>query len=150
MLERFRQVGLRLDRAGQLWHEGEVIRHRGLQQALLRWLDRLDDGRDIVRLDEQRYAYIDVEDAHLLVLSLRWEGESARIRLNDGNDEELAYPSLQVGQGEAMYCAVRGGTLIARLTPAAQAKLAERVESVAGDIGLRAGGGFFIIGERKR
>src|SRR5262249_34555219 len=65
MIEKFRSIGLRLDRNGRFWHEGVEVTHPRLRQALLRWLDVRDDGRDIVRLDAQRYAYIDVEDAHL-------------------------------------------------------------------------------------
>ena len=74
-IEKMRAIGLRLDRAGTFWQEGTPVTHARLRQALLRWLDVRDDGRDIVRLDAKRYAYVDVEDAHLRARSARWDGD---------------------------------------------------------------------------
>ena len=128
MIERLRQTGIRLDRQGRFWHEGAEVTHQGFRRALLRWLDRLDDGRPILRLDERRYAYVDVEDAELLVLSARWDGDRAFLTLNDGSEEELDYSSLRVGEDNALYCAARGGSLEARIATPAYYVLAERVE----------------------
>jgi uncharacterized protein len=140
LIERLRQTGIRLDREGRFWHEGAVVTHRGFQRALLRWLDRLDDGRPILRLDEKRYAYIDVDDADLLALSARWEGDRAILRLNDDSEEELDYASLSVGAGDAVYCKARGGRLIARITTPAYQVLAQRIEETADGFALRAAG----------
>jgi hypothetical protein len=145
MIERLRQTGIRLDREGRFWHEGAVVTHRGFQLALLRWLDRLDDGRPILRLDEKRYAYIDVEDAHLLALSARWDGDRAFVTLNDESEEELAYDSLSVGQDDALYCAARGGRLTARITTPAYYVLAERIEEGPAGFALGAVGGLHPI-----
>ncbi len=144
-IERFRQTGIRLDREGRFWHEGAVVAHRGFHLALLRWLDRLDDGRPILRLDEKRYAYVDVEDAELLAVSARWDGDRVFLSLNDEREEELAYDSLAVGDGEALYCAVRGGRLRARITTRAYQVLAERIEEAGGGFALRAAGGLHSI-----
>jgi hypothetical protein len=146
MIEKFRTIGLRLDRAGQLWHQGVAITHARLRQALLRWLDVRDDGRDIVRLDDQRYAYVEVDDAHLRALSARWDGDRVRLVLDDGSDEELAYETLAIGPGDALYCRVRGGRLRARLTTPAYAVIAERIEEVPGGFALRAAGALHQIG----
>lgn len=146
MIEKFRQTGIRLDREGRLWHEGAEISHPGLRRALLSWLDlREEDGRPILRLDERRYAYIDVEDAHLLVTSARWQGDRALVSLNDGSDEELAYDTLEVGDGEALYCRVRDRRLRARVTTPAYYVLAERIEETADGFALRAAGEVFPI-----
>lgn len=131
MIEKLRQTGIRLDRQGRLWHAGTEITHPGLCRALLRWLDLLPDGRPILRLDARRYAYLEVEDAHLLVLSARWQGERAFVRLNDGTEEELDYASLRVGAEDALYCRARGGSLRARVTTPAYHALAERIVEVA-------------------
>ena len=141
MIERLRQTGIRLDREGRFWHEGAVVTHRGFQLALLRWLDRLDDGRPILRLDEKRYAYIDVEDAELLALSARWDGDRLFLTLNDESEEELDYDSLAVGARDALYCRVRGGRLTARITTPAYYVLAERIEEGPSGFALRAAGG---------
>lgn len=128
MIERFRQTGIRLDREGRLWHQGAEITHPGLRLAILRWLDLRDDGRPILRLDERRYAYIDIEDAALLVLSARWDRDRVWLTLNDGSEEELDYASLTIGAGHALYCTVRGGRLRARLTTAAYYRLATGIQ----------------------
>ncbi len=164
MIERLRQTGIRLDRQGRFWHEGAEVTHPGFRRALLRWLDRLDDGRPVLRLDERRYAYVEVEDAELLVLSARWEGDRAFLTLNDGSEEELDYGSLRAAEDNALYCAARQGRLEARITTPAYYALAERVEHAEGhgsddssarspghqpdELVLRARGRVFVIGAR--
>ncbi|HUH02248.1 MAG TPA: hypothetical protein VML75_09635 [Kofleriaceae bacterium] len=149
MLERFRRTGIRLDREGRFWHEGAEITHGGFRRALLRWLDRLPDGRPILRLDEQRYAYVDVDDACLLVTSLRWSGDRGIATFNDGTESEIDYASLGVGEADALYCAARGGVLDARLTTPAYYALVDRLEETAGGYALRARGRLFPIGQRQ-
>lgn len=152
MIERMRQTGIRLDREGRLWHEGAEITHPRLRRALLSWIDvRESDGRPILRFDEKRYAYIDVDDAHLLVQSLRWEGDRAFVLLNDGSEEELDYGSLRVDPGDdALYCRVRGGRLEARITTAAYHVLTRALEERGdGTFALRAAGSSFSIGTRE-
>ena len=140
-IERFRQTGIRLDREGRFWHEGAEVTHSGFRRALLRWLDRLPDGRPILRLDERRYAYVDVEDADLLALSARWADQGAILVLNDGSEEKLDPATLELGEGGALYCRVRGGILTARITTPAYYVLAEHIDETAtGVFALRADG----------
>jgi hypothetical protein len=127
-LEAMRSIGLRLDRAGGLWHRGAPVTHPRLRRAILRWLDVGADGRDRVRLDDTRYAWIDVEDAHLRVRSARLDGDRVRLVLDDDTEEELAYPTVWLGDGDALYCRVRGARLRARFSTAAQASLAPLLE----------------------
>jgi uncharacterized protein len=148
-IERFRQTGIRLDREGRFWHEGAEVSHVGLRRALLRWLDRLPDGRPILRLDEERYAYVDVEDADLLAVSARWAGERPILVLNDESEEELDPSTLELGEGGALYCRVRGGVLTARIITPAYYVLAERIDETApGVFALRAGGQLHAIRRR--
>lgn len=84
-----------------------------------------------MRLDERRYAYVDVDDADLLALSARWEGDRVFLTLNDETEEELDYGSLRIGEGDALYARVRGGRLTARLTTAAYYVVAERIREAA-------------------
>jgi uncharacterized protein len=148
MIESFRRTGISLDREGRLWHEGAEIAHPGLRRALLRWLDRRDDGRAILRLDERRYAYIDVEDADLLALSARWDGDRAWLRLSDETEEELDYASLESSVDSALYCRVRGGRLTARITTAAYYVLAERIRPADMDAGADADESSFVLDAR--
>lgn len=139
-IEKLRQTGIRIDREGRIWHDGTTIEHRGLRRALLRWLDVLPDGRPILRLDSHRYAYVDVEDAFLLVTSARWNGDRLSIRLNDESEEELAYDTLEIGANDALYCRARGGRLPARVLTPAYYAIAEGIEVEGDDAFLRAGG----------
>ena len=128
LIERLRRSDIRIDREGQLWHEGQTIDHAGLREALFRWLDRLPDGRYVFRLDATRFAYLDVEDTPLVVRALRWDGERALLSLSDGAEEPLDPRTLTVDAAGVLRCQVRAGRLEARLSNSAAAALAEKVE----------------------
>jgi len=140
LIERLRRSGIRIDREGQFIHEGEPVRHQGLREALFRWLDRLDrdqrdnvrDQRDpvryVLRLDERRFAYIDVDDTPLVVRALRLAPEGAvSLQLSDGAEELLDPTTLTVDAAGVLRCWVRGGRIEARLATSAAAVLAERI-----------------------
>lgn len=145
-IERFRTIGLVLDRAGVFWHQGVKVEHPRLHEALLRWLDVRDDGRDVIRLDDQRYAYVTVEDAHLRARSVRWEPatETLAVLWDDDLVRELEYATLAVGAGEAIYARV--GRLRGRIAGSAYHQLVEHVvERADGTFALRARGAEFAI-----
>jgi hypothetical protein len=153
LLERLRHSGLRLDREGRWWHEGQRVTHAGLARALHRWLDRLEDGRFVVRLDARRLAYVEVEDAPYAVRRIRVDGRGGRRRvwllLSDGSEEELDYGSLAVSTADnALYCRVKGG-LLARFSRPAYYRLAELIEPAGGGFVLRAAAARWPIGKRE-
>jgi len=134
LIERLRRSGIRIDREGQFIHEGEPVRHQGLREALFRWLDRLDDRdqrddvRYVLRLDERRFAYIDVDDTPLVVRALRLAPDGAvSLQLSDGAEEPLDPTTLTVDADGVLRCWVRGGRIEARLATSAAAVLAERI-----------------------
>jgi hypothetical protein len=139
LIEKMRAIGLRLDKAGTLWHEGTAVSHPRLRQALLRWLDVLDDGRNIVRLDEKRYAYVDIEDAHLRALSARWDGDRCFVLWDDDQEAELDYASLSQSADHAFYATARG-KLRGRIGGAAHHAVAERVVEQGEGFALQASG----------
>ncbi|MBA3819416.1 MAG: hypothetical protein H0X17_11030 [Deltaproteobacteria bacterium] len=142
LLEKMRTVGLQLDRAGTFWHEGASVTHPRLRQALLRWLDvREEDGRDIVRLDDQRYAYVEVADAHLRALSARWDGDRCFLRWDDDQEEELDYGSLRQAPDHALYARARG-RLRGRIAGPAYHAVAEHI--------VEHGGGFAVVAGEQR
>jgi hypothetical protein len=144
-IERMRAIGLRLDRAGTFWHDGSAVAHPRLRQALLRWLDvRDDDGRDIVRLDDKRYAYVEIEDAHLRAQSARWDGERCFVLWDDDQDEELAYGSLRQADDNAFYARARG-KLRGRIAGPAHHAIAERIVEHAGGFAVQAAGQLWPI-----
>lgn len=144
LMEGLRQSGLRLDGEGRWWHQGEPVLHSRLARALSSWLDRKEDGRYILRLDEQRYAHVEVEDAPFQVLTLESRGEAIWITLSDGSEEELAYGTLSEGASGALYCQVKG-RLDARLSRQAQQLIAPYVEQAAEGFALRAAGALWPI-----
>jgi len=129
LIEKLRRSGIRIDREGELIHEGEPFRHQGLRRALFRWLDRLDDGRYVLRLDERRFAYIDVEDTPLVVRALRLSdlGDAVSLQLSDGAEETLDPRTLTVDAQGILRCWVHGGRIEARLATSAAAVLADRI-----------------------
>jgi len=138
MIEKMRAIGLRLDREGTFWQEGAAVTHARLRQALLRWLDVRDDGRDIIKLDDKRYAYVDVEDAHLRARSARWDGDRCWILWDDDQDAELEYGSLRQAPDHALYVTVR--RLRGRIAGPAYHAVAERIVEAGGGFVLEAAG----------
>ena len=139
MIEKMRAIGLRLDRSGTFWHQGTAVTHPRLRQALLGWLDVRDDGRDIVRLDDKRYAYVDVDDAHLRARSARWDGPHAIVLWDDDREAELDYGSLRQAADHALYTRVRG-RLRGRIAGPAYHAIAERIIELPGGFALEAAG----------
>jgi hypothetical protein len=136
-LERVRRSGISIDRNGRFWHEGEPVEHQGLRQALFRWLDRLppevEGGRYILRLDAQRFAYVDVEDTPLVATSLRWDrtaaGEQALLGLTDGSEVPLDPATLTIDEAGTLRCQVRPNAVEARLGTSAASALADHLQS---------------------
>jgi hypothetical protein len=129
-IERLRKSGIRLDAEGRFWHEGAEVAHHGLRAALWRWLDRNPDGRWVLRLDEKRFVYLDVDDAPYVVRSARWEGDLAIGRLSDDSEIPLDLSSLHERNGQR-YVNAR---FEARLSTAAWNVLAERMEERNGRV----------------
>jgi hypothetical protein len=141
-LERVRQSGIRIDREGRFIHEAAEVTHEGLRRALFRWLDRLpfddsvterDRGRYVLRLDERRFAYLDVDDTPLVARAARAdESGVVWLALSDGAEERLDPDTLTVdGQG-ILRSLVRNGRLEARLASSAAAALADLVSEGPG------------------
>jgi hypothetical protein len=148
VIERLRRSGIRIDRDGEFQHEGEPVRHEGLRQALFRWLDRLPDGRYVLRLDAQRFAYVDVDDTPLVARSARFDGEQVWLGLSDGSEEVLDPVTLSVDGLGAMRCRVRGGRLEARLSSSAAVVVGELIEGDLSRPILRLGGQAFPVALR--
>src|SRR6478672_9955190 len=138
-IEKMRAIGLRLDRGGTFWHDGSPVTHARLRQALLRWLDVRDDGRDIIRLDDKRYAYVDIEDAHLRAKSARWDGDRCFVLWDDDHEEELDYASLRQAEDNAFYAKARG-KLRGRIAGPAHHAITEHVMEVRDGFALSAAG----------
>src|SRR5688572_29428232 len=150
-LEKIRQSGIRVDREGRFVHEGAQVAHEGLKRALFRWLDRLPppDGRYVLRLDERRFAYLDVDDAPLVARSARIDAAGrALLALSDGSEEPLAPDTLTIDVAGVLYAWVRGGRLEARLASSAAAALADAISEDGGRPSLRLAGRSYVLRPR--
>jgi hypothetical protein len=144
-LAAIRRSGIRIDRDGQLWHEGATVDHHGLRAALFRWLD-MEGDHVVFRLDEKRFAYVEVEDTPLVARAARLEGERALLALSDGNEERLDPRTLTVDDAGVLRCRVHRG-LEARLATSAAAALADRI---SGDPPVLRLGGVVAIPRREK
>ena len=145
VLERLRQIGLRIDAAGRLWHQGDAVTHAGLRRALLRWLDVRADGRPIIKLDDVRYAYVDVDDTPLRITAVRWNGDVPIAYVDDDTAAPLDLAALTLDADGRLRTRVRDGRLAARLTSAAQQVLLERADERDGTYGVVAAGQFWPL-----
>jgi len=131
-LEKIRRSEISIDREGRFIHEGAEVTHEGLKRALFRWLDRLPppDGRYVLRLDEQRFAYLeDVEDTPLVARAARIDRAGAvYLALSDGSEEALDPATLTVDDAGVLRAWVRGGHLEARLASSAAAVVADLID----------------------
>jgi len=134
-LDNIRQSGIRIDREGHFVHDGADFAHAGLKRALYRWLDRLPppDGRYVLRLDDRRFAYVDVDDTPLVARAARVDAAGrVLLALSDGSEEPLAPDTLTVDDAGVLYAWVRGGKLEARLASSAAAALADLLSEADG------------------
>ena len=153
-IERLRRSGIRVDREGRFIHEGAEVTHAGLRQALFRWLDRLPPPEDryVLRLDEQRFAYLDVDDTPLVARAARIDpAGTIWLALSDGAEEALDSRTLTVDAAGILRAWVRGGRLEARLATSAVAALGELLtETPDGHPALRVAGQTVEIPPRER
>jgi hypothetical protein len=143
-IERLRRSGIRVDREGRFIHEGGEVTHEGLRRALFRWLDRLPppDGRYILRLDERRFAYLDVDDTPLVARAARVDGAGTIwLALSDGAEERLDPATLTADADGVLRAWARDGRLEARLATSAVAALGDLLtETSDGRPALRVAG----------
>ena len=89
----------------------------------------------MLRLDDKRFVYLDVDDAPYVVRSARWDGERAIVRLSDDSEDHARpfdaaraqRPALRHRQGRASKRASR---------PPPWNTLAERIEERDGRLYL--------------
>ena len=130
-IEKLRRSGVRLDPHGVFWHEGAPVTHPGLAAAFFRWLDRNDDGRYVLRLDDKRFVYLDVDDAPLLLRSLRWEDGTAIGVFSDKTESAIDLSTLRLQDGRAYLTAHKN--LPAMIGPDAWSTLADHLEEIDGE-----------------
>jgi hypothetical protein len=125
---RSRESTIRLDTDGRFWHEGNLVEHAKLAQAMHGWVSRHpDDGRYILT-NGYDWTYFTVEDAPYFVRSVRLEPNAVVLLLSDETEEPWDPTSSRIGPNEAIYARVKAnfgrGPFDAKFTRFAQAQLA--------------------------
>jgi len=114
---------IRFGRDGRWYADDEPIANPRISALFARHVTRAEDGSWWLRIGDER-ARIVVDDTPFVVT--RVDGGPERgfcITLNDGSSEDLAPASLALGEGEVLYCDVKGGAYRARFLRAAQSEL---------------------------
>jgi hypothetical protein len=126
---RSRESSIRLDGEGRFWHEGNLVEHAKLAEAMHGWVSRHpDDGRFILT-NGYDWTYFTVDDAAYYVRSVSLEDDGGvRLHLSDGTDEPWDPSASRIGADDALYTQVKRGhergAFEAKFTRYAQAQLA--------------------------
>jgi hypothetical protein len=124
---RSRESSIRLDAEGRFWHEGNVVEHAKLAQAMHGWVSRHpDDGRYILT-NGYDWTYFTVDDAPYFVRSVKLAPEAVVLELSDGTEEPWEPGTSRIGPNDALYARVKAtserGPFEAKFTRFAQAQL---------------------------
>jgi uncharacterized protein len=150
---RSRESTIRLDAEGRFWHEGNLVEHAKLAQAMHGWVSRHpDDGRYILT-NGYDWTYFTVDDAPYFVRSVRIEPDAVVLELSDGSEEPWDPAATRIGPNEALYARVKAGSgrapFEAKFTRFAQAQLGPVLDEAAsspGDPRAKIGGRTVRIG----
>jgi hypothetical protein len=150
---RSRESTIRLDPDGRFWHEGHVVEHAKLAQAMHTWISRHpDDGRFILT-NGYDWTYFTVDDAPYFVRSVRITADGVVLALSDGTEEPWDPARTRVGPNDALYTEVKRasprGAFTAKFTRFAQAQLEPVLAedaSAPGRIAAKIGGRVVRIG----
>jgi hypothetical protein len=120
--------GLSIDDEGRFLHRGEPIRHERTLEVLWRSLERVPDGRWLVRVGRES-GYVAVAETPFVVRAVGGLGTGERpwLLLAGGAREPLDPATLHVGADGVLRCAVKGG-VPARFARAAHLALGSALE----------------------
>jgi hypothetical protein len=132
---------------GQWYHEGAEIIHRPIFLWLIQNLEKDEEGRYLVHLNDQK-CVLEVEDTPLVILGVERtsgpeEYEEILLTLNDERQEALDPQTLWLSRENVLYGLVKGGRIPARFLRAAYYQIARYIEEDES-------GGFFLTLNRKK
>jgi uncharacterized protein len=114
---RSRESTIVLDGAGNFTHDGALVEHPRLAQAMHTWIRRHpDDGRYILS-NGYDWTYFTVEDAPFTVRAIRRDGAHLVLALSDGTEEAWVPGETRVGPDGALYARVKRGLEGLKATP---------------------------------
>ncbi len=138
---RSRESTIVLDAQGRFWHEGELVAHPRLAEAMHGWIDRHPDNGRFILNNGYDWSYFTVEGTPFFVTTVRDDGEgNLLLVLSDGTEEPLQGP-LVLGEDGALHVQVKAGDARgpyeARLARHAQTLLGPFLVERGGSLALR-------------
>jgi hypothetical protein len=133
---------------GQWFHEGAEIIHRPIFLWLIQNLEKDEEGRYLVHLNNQQ-CVLEVEDTPLVILGVDRvqtgpeENEEILLTLNDERQEVLDPQTLWLSRENVLYGLVKGGRIPARFLRTAYYQIARHIEEDEN-------GGFFLSLNRQK
>src|SRR5690242_707785 len=92
-----RESRIRIDRDGYVWHEGEKVVHDKLARALASWVAIDPETDRYVLRNPLDWCIITVDDAPLVVRSVRvHDGSRFEVELSDGSVEALDLATVRI------------------------------------------------------
>lgn len=134
-----RETDIVLDAQGRFLVAGVPFEHERLREAFASWLDRLPDGRYVLRND-LHYVHVTVEGAPLHARRAEVEGDRVTLVLHAGERAPLRPETLCEGPDGTLYARARDGTWLVRLSPEAALDLAPLLVERDGVAALSLGG----------
>jgi uncharacterized protein len=99
---RSRESAIVLDAEGRFWDHGELVTHRGMQDAFATWIRRHPrDGRYIL-CNGYDWTYFQVEDVPFFVRAVGGTPERPTLILSDQTEEPLDPAGVRLGPKDAV------------------------------------------------
>jgi hypothetical protein len=136
-----------IDKEGQWFYRGAEMQRKEFVRLFYDHISMDDRSRYILELAGER-CLLDVEDTAYVVMRVV-ENDSFDLTLSDDRIERLAPETLYVGDGNVLYCRVRG-RFPARFTRPAYYQLAAHIEEEDGAFFLPVEGKRYQIRERRQ
>ena len=137
---------IRFGRDGRWYADGHVIANQRIADLFSQHVRRRPDGGYMLRIADEQ-APIVVEDTPYVVTGVAPEADdSLWLELNDHSRERLEPNSLRIGDGDVLYCRVKGGGEPARFLRPAYYQFAQHcVVAPSGAVTLRLASGDYPL-----
>ena len=133
LLETIAPCDIRIDKEGVWYYREQEMFRRDIVNYFYQHLKRDTEGRYLIELEDER-CYLEIEDAPFIVRSVlntkdEPKGTQAAllVNLSDDSVEELDPRTIWIGEGNVLYCRVKGGSFKARFSRPGYYQLAERI-----------------------
>ena len=129
---------IQVDENGKLFHDGAPMIHPGILELIYESV-YFEDGVYSLKVGKQS-CQLEVADTFHVVTRAEFTGSGVVLTISDGSSEPLEPDSLWIGNGEVLYCMIKGGKFPARFLRQAYYQITERLVEHDGGFALDIGG----------